>query len=61
MHEVSDPAGPRKRLALATPRVLPSAHGDGVGTPNDKCFVAQYSACTYPCQRFTPSLAADHA
>ena len=39
--------------------MLPSASLDGVGTSDDIDFRAQYPACACPCQRSTPSLAAD--
>jgi hypothetical protein len=41
--------------------MLPSARENGVGTPDDDLFEAQYSACTYPCQRFTFGLATARA
>lgn len=34
---------------------------EGIGTPNEKCYVAQWLAYAYPCQRFAPGLATDHA
>jgi len=37
--------------------MLPSASFHGVGTPNLVNFAAQYLARTYPCQRFTSTLA----
>src|SRR5712692_6757331 len=39
--------------------MLPSACLDGVGTPDDIHFRAQYPAYACPCHRSTPSLAAD--
>jgi hypothetical protein len=37
-------------------------HGsDGVGTRNQNPIAAQWLACAYPCQRFTPHLAVCHA
>src|SRR6266852_4751057 len=39
--------------------MLPSACLDGVGTPDDIHFRAQYPACACPCHRSTPSLTAD--
>src|SRR5216684_1535569 len=39
--------------------MLPSACLDGVGTPDDIHFRAQYPAYACPCHRSTPNLAAD--
>src|SRR5438876_10159160 len=39
--------------------MLPSACLDGVGTPDDIHFRAQYPAYACPCHRSTPSLTAD--
>lgn len=37
-------------------------HSHGLGTRNwNKHFVAQWLACTYPCQRFASDLAIRHA
>src|SRR4051812_35315729 len=47
-----------KVLAMADPRLLPSACHDGIGTPDCIAFAAQYLAYTRPCQRFADGLAA---
>jgi hypothetical protein len=52
------PGGPRPSR-MTTRWVLPSACLDGVGTSDRIDFRAQYPACACPCQRSTPSLAAD--
>src|SRR6266568_6856463 len=44
---------------VATCCMLPSACLDGVGTSDDSDCRAQYPAYACPCQRSTPSLAAD--
>jgi hypothetical protein len=33
----------------------------GIGAPILTCFAARWPAYAYPCQRFAPGLAADHA
>jgi hypothetical protein len=45
-------------LAMADPRLLPSACHDSIGTPDCIAFAAQYLAYTRPCQRFADGLAA---
>ena len=62
MRGVSDRAGSRMRLAMATHPVWPSAspyerrHPEVPGSQRSN-FAAQYPACTFPCQRFTGVLA----
>ena len=43
-------------LALAPHSILPSAFLHSVGTPDGQLFAAQYSARTFPCQRFADTL-----
>jgi hypothetical protein len=57
MLRVSDRAGLRGRLALATRRVWPSAFPYSVGAPEGSSFAAEYPACAFPCQRFACTLA----
>ena len=44
-------------LAMSGHPLLPSAYTNGVGTPKDSIFEAQYPARTFPCQRFEGDLA----
>ena len=49
-HEVSDPAGFRTTSPIAAARMLPKIGYKRSGIL-ERDFGAQYSACTYPCQR----------
>ena len=46
-----------EHLALAMPRVLPSATIESVGVLEGFFFAAQYPACMCPCQRFDAAFA----
>ena len=51
--------GPREvhcQLAIALTAMLPSAHGDGVGTSVAMISRLYRPACTFPCQRFATAL-----
>jgi hypothetical protein len=48
-------------LALAHHAMLPSAFLHSVGTLDVQLYAAQYSARTFPCQRFAATLADDVA
>ena len=48
--------GVGRRLANATPAMLPSAGPENIGTPN-LSYAAQYLACSFPCQCFATILA----
>jgi hypothetical protein len=50
--------GVARGLAMADPRLLPSACHDSIGTPDCIAFAAPYLAYTRPCQRFADGLAA---
>jgi hypothetical protein len=56
----SPTARDRRGTRADAPRRIAFRSLNGVGIPIDP-FAAQYPACTFPCQRFTPSLAARRA
>ena len=47
-----DDAGPAAARDIAADRVA-FCRLEGISTPNGKCYVAQWLAYAYPCQRFT--------
>ena len=57
---VSDHAGSAGARANAPAR-LAFRHGNNVGTRDDRPVAARWLACTVPCRRFAPGLAARHA
>ena len=59
MPGVCDCAGFISGSRWSSPMMWPSASPNGVGTPNEMDFAAQYPACLCPCQRFACHLAAN--
>ncbi len=59
MHRVYGPRGARSGARVRAPPGMAFRRGKSVGAPDYKNFVAQWLACTSPCQRFGPALADD--
>ena len=55
------PRGVDLHLAMTVQSMWPSASLDGVGTPDEHDFAAQYPARACPCQRFAAALTSDNA